>query len=180
MLHINSLSATFFRVLLVEDDALLRKYMATTLMVLGFRKITEVCNGREALDLLQAHRAGFRYDFIITDWEMPEMTGLELLQEIRRDVSLLDYAIPVLMCTGMAQKRHVLEARDYGTTEFIAKPFTIQQLAQKLTSLLESPRDFIISDEYIGPCRRRSTLALPEGMVERRRLVLKSMKEQRA
>ena len=177
MLRINSLSASFFRVLLVEDDARLRRYLSSTLTVLGFRKITEAENGQQALELFKAYRTGFRYDFIITDWEMPEMTGLELLQEVRQDITHPDYTIPILMCTGMAQKRHVIEARDFGTTEFIAKPFTVEQLAQKLTSLLEKPRHFIISDLYVGPCRRRRVVALSEGTVERRKSVPASLTE---
>ncbi len=169
MLHIDSQSASVFRVLLVEDDVVLRRFLHDTLTILGFRKITEAGNRREALELMRSHRSGFRYDFIITDWEMPEMKGIDLLREIREDVSLPDHTIPILICTGMAQKRHVLEARDYGATEFIAKPFTVAQLVQKLTSLLEKPRSFIITDQYIGPCRRRRNEFPPEGMAERRK-----------
>lgn len=169
MLRINSLSASFFRVLLVEDDPRMRRLISTTLTILGFRKITEVGNGREALDLLEAYRTGFRYDFIITDWEMPIMNGLELVSAIRQNIALPDYTIPVLMCTGMAQKRHVLEARDFGATEFIAKPFTVDQLAQKITHLLSNPRQFVICDTYVGPCRRRRNTPLPEGMEDRRK-----------
>lgn len=97
------------------------------------------------------------------------MSGMELLEAIRQSTEIPDFSIPILFCTGMAQKRHVIAARDYGATEFLAKPFTVELLAKKITSMLAQPRKFIICDRFIGPDRRRRDVALPPGQPDRRR-----------
>ncbi len=169
MLRIDSRSASYFRVLIAEDDARFRVMLEDALTIFGFRKLTFVETGKEALEMIEAYRNGFRYDFIITDWEMPDMQGIELLENIRQSTELPDFSIPILLCTGMAQKRHVIGSRDLGCTEFLAKPFTIEQLAGKIQALLSRPRNFIICDRFIGPDRRRQDITLPDGQIERRR-----------
>ncbi len=167
MLHIDEHAASHFRVLVAEDDAYLQRILQDMLGIFGFHKVTMVNNGREAMDKLENYRSGFRYDFVIMDWEMPEMNGIEFLKELRQS-ELPDFTIPVLFCTSMTQKRHIVEARDLGVTEFLAKPFTVEQLAAKITSLLVTERNFVICDAFIGPCRRRQDVALPMNQADRR------------
>ncbi|MCP5361926.1 MAG: response regulator [Hyphomicrobiales bacterium] len=108
-----------------------------------------------------------KYDLLITDWEMPEMTGLELVQYIRSHPKALNFFVPIIMLTGRAERENIERARDAGITEFLAKPFTIEDLRKRIISVVETPRPFVLSRSYNGPCRRRHNKP-PPGGIERR------------
>lgn len=118
------------RILLIDDFEALRSGMARALAVLGFQNVTTLTNGVEALGWMEL---GNQCDLIICDLNMPHMSGLELLHRIRKDPHLRSTAF--LMITAAATKENVIAAAKAGVTDFIVKPFTIDQLLEKISSL---------------------------------------------
>ena len=119
------------KILLVDDFPTMRKIVRNLLKEAGFTDIEEAENGLMALEKL---RAG-QFELVITDWNMPEMTGLELLKKIREDDSLKN--IPVLMVTAEATKECVVEAVQAGVSNYIVKPFTAAALKEKIDIIME-------------------------------------------
>ncbi len=114
------------RILVVDDMATMRKIIKSLLTQLGYPNVDEAENGKEALLKLRQSK----YDLVLLDWNMPEMDGITLLQEIRKDPSLKD--IPVIMVTAEAKKENVLQAIQAGANNYIVKPFTAEVLKEKL------------------------------------------------
>ncbi len=94
-------------------------------------------------------------DLIIIDWLEEPKNGLELTKRIRQDEKSPNPFVPIVLMTGYSQKRRVIAARDAGITEFLVKPFTANALYQRIEQLIESPRNFVRSENYFGPDRRR-------------------------
>ncbi len=117
------------KVLVVDDMATMRRIIKSLLDQLGFKNIDEAEDGAVALQKLKSGS----YDLVITDWNMPNMTGLELVQEIRKDPQLKD--IPVLMVTAEAKKENVIAAIKAGVNNYIVKPFTAETLKEKLEKI---------------------------------------------
>jgi len=120
------------KILVVDDMATMRKIIKGLLDQLGFKNIDEAEDGNVALQKL---RSG-NYDFVITDWNMPNMTGLELVQEIRKDENLKH--LPVLMVTAEAKKENVLLAIKAGVNNYIVKPFTAEVLKEKIEKIFSA------------------------------------------
>ena len=121
---------THLKILLVEDHAEARAMMRKMLLELGITQIFEASNGREALDFL-----GSAFEFIemvICDWNMPSMSGVELLRQLRS----VDADMPFLMVTGRSDIESVEEAKASGVTAYIRKPFSARQLEAKLRIIL--------------------------------------------
>ena len=115
------------RILLAEDSAMMRKIEVKTLRELGFEQIVEAANGNEAVRILEA---GEMVDLIISDWNMPDMDGYELLVWVRgREAS---HHIPFLMATGQGDKQQEQKAMDAGVSSFVAKPFNGENLRLKI------------------------------------------------
>lgn len=117
--------------LIVDDFSTMRRIIANLLKELGFPNYKEAENGKNALTLLHSEK----FDFVITDWNMPEMDGLELLKSIRNDSSLKN--LPVLMVTAEAKKDNIIAAAQSGADGYIVKPFTSSILYEKLNKILE-------------------------------------------
>jgi two-component system chemotaxis response regulator CheY len=117
-------------VLLVEDDAFAIKIAQTVLKQLKIPYVSLAKDGAEALDILNAGMQ--KYDLIVSDWNMPEMTGLQLLKAVRQKWP----AMPFIMLTGRASPEFVVQARDNGVDAYVVKPFSPSQLAQKIHSVL--------------------------------------------
>ncbi|WP_457568520.1 chemotaxis response regulator CheY [Desulfurobacterium sp.] len=120
------------KILVVDDMATMRRIEKSLLMQLGFKNIDEAEDGRVALQKL---RQG-NYDFVLTDWNMPNMTGLELVQEIRKDPKLKH--LPVLMVTAEAKKENVLAAIKAGVNNYVVKPFTAETLKEKIEKIFSA------------------------------------------
>jgi two-component system chemotaxis response regulator CheY len=117
-------------ILIVDDSPTMRRIIKNTLERIGYRQSVEASNGLEALEAL---RDG-SINFIITDWNMPEMSGLEFVTELR---SRVDYQkIPVLMITTRGMKEDVLQAVQAGVNNYMVKPFTPETLQAKINKLL--------------------------------------------
>ncbi|WP_029521053.1 MULTISPECIES: chemotaxis response regulator CheY [unclassified Persephonella] len=120
------------RILVVDDMATMRRIIKGLLEQLGFKNIDEAEDGKVALQKLKTSK----YDFVITDWNMPNMTGLELVQEIRKDPELKH--LPVLMVTAEAKKENVLMAIKAGVNNYIVKPFTAEVLKEKIEKIFSA------------------------------------------
>ena len=114
------------RILVVDDIASMRRLVAAFLHELGYRQTMQAANGTEALSLLQKDA----FDLVVTDWNMPRMSGLELLQTIRKDPDLKQLA--VLLITAEARKENIVAAAQSGANGYIVKPFTITTLGEKV------------------------------------------------
>lgn len=112
--------------LIVDDMSTMRKIVRTILNQLGYTNIDEAENGREALSKL---RSG-NYDFVLLDWNMPELDGFETLKQIRADDKLKH--LPVMMVTAEAKKENVLAAVQAGANNYVVKPFTPETLKEKI------------------------------------------------
>jgi len=116
-------------ILVVDDFATMRRIVKGVLKKLGFKNIIEAKNGKTALSKLKKEDVGL----VISDWNMPEMTGLELLKAVKTEEKFKD--VPFIMLTAEGQKDCVIEAVKAGVTNFIVKPFTPDTLKEKLNAV---------------------------------------------
>ena len=119
------------RFLVVDDFSTMRRIVKNILKQLGYENIDEAEDGAQAYSKLQNND----YDFVISDWNMPNMDGLELLKKIRSDQKLK--AMPVLMVTAEAEKEKVITAVQAGVNNYIVKPFTAEVLKEKMDRIFE-------------------------------------------
>lgn len=116
-------------VLVVDDFPTMRKIIMNLLKQIGFKKIKEAENGEHALSVIKQGAV----DFVITDWNMPKMTGIDLLKMIRSDTDLK--SMPVLMVTAEADKTSIVQAIQAGVNNYIVKPFTAETLKEKIEKI---------------------------------------------
>jgi two-component system chemotaxis response regulator CheY len=117
------------KILIVDDFSTMRRIVRNLLKQLSFNNVDEAEDGDVALEKLKDGS----YDFVITDWNMPNMTGLDLLKAIRADAALKD--LPVLLITAEAEKENVVLAAEAGVNDYIVKPFTGDVLQQKINRI---------------------------------------------
>lgn len=122
---------TSMSVLVVDDFATMRRIIANVLKQLGYETIHEAEDGTKALQVLETEKI----DFVITDWNMPQMSGLDLLMAIRASEDKKD--IPVLMVTAEAQQENIVKAAQAGVNNYIIKPFDAQTLSEKIKKIFE-------------------------------------------
>jgi two-component system chemotaxis response regulator CheY len=118
--------------LVVDDFSTMRRIVKNVLQDLGFNDVTEADDGKTALPLLQEGH----FDFLITDWNMPGMPGIELLKAVRSDPKLAK--LPVLMLTAEAKREQIVQAAQAGVNGYIIKPFTPATLKEKLDRIFET------------------------------------------
>lgn len=119
------------KILVVDDFSTMRRIVRNLLGDLGYTNITEADDGKSAWPLLQAGS----FDFVITDWNMPGMTGIELLRQIRADARI--GKTPVLMVTAEAQREQIIEAAQAGVNGYIIKPFNAATLKEKIDKIFQ-------------------------------------------
>lgn len=119
------------RILIVDDFSTMRRIVKNLLHDLGYANTSEADDGRTAWAALQAGS----FDLVVTDWNMPGMTGLELLKSIRSDARLAP--LKVLMVTAEAQREQIIEAAKAGVNGYIIKPFTAATLKEKLEKMAQ-------------------------------------------
>ena len=120
------------RFLVVDDFSTMRRIVKNFLNDLGYTNVTEADDGNTALPILKAGNI----DFLITDWNMPGMPGLELLKAVRADPALAK--LPVLLLTAEAKREQIVEAAQAGVNGYVIKPFTAEVLKAKLEKVLEA------------------------------------------
>ena len=116
--------------LVVDDFSTMRRIIKNLLHDLGYSNVTEADDGKTALPMLQAGD----FDFLITDWNMPGMPGLDLIKAVRADSRLAK--MPVLMLTAEAKRDQIIEAAQAGVNGYVIKPFTAEILKEKLDKIL--------------------------------------------
>jgi len=119
------------KILIVDDFSTMRRIVKNALHDLGYTNMTEADDGATALPLLKEGD----FEFVVTDWNMPGMTGIDLLKAIRADAKLK--SIPVLMVTAEAQRDQIVEAAKSGVNGYIIKPFTAATLKEKIDKIFE-------------------------------------------
>ncbi len=117
------------RVLIVDDFATMRRIVKNIMTQLGFKNFIEADDGSVGWELLQKEPV----DFIVSDWNMPKMTGIDFLKQVRADDRFKD--IPFLMVTAEAQKQNIIEAVKAKVSNYIVKPFTPETLGEKIEKI---------------------------------------------
>lgn len=138
-------------VLVVEDTAPMCKLVCSVLETLGVRKVYTASSGDKGFEVFCSQKP----DIVIADWHMEPVSGVEMVKKIRTSEISPNKFVPVIMMTGYSAMPRVAQARDTGTTEFLVKPFSANDLAKRIAHVINKPRDFIDSTAYFGPDRRR-------------------------
>ncbi|GJM05510.1 MAG: response regulator [marine bacterium B5-7] len=119
------------KILIVDDFSTMRRIIKNLLRDLGFKNTSEADDGVTALPMLE----NGKYDFLVTDWNMPGMQGIDLLKAVRANPELVD--LPVLMVTAESKKDQIVEAAQAGVNGYVVKPFTAQTLKEKIDKIFE-------------------------------------------
>ncbi len=119
------------KILVVDDMSTMRRIVKNILKQLGFNNLEEAENGQDALTKLKADN----YGFVVSDWNMPVMMGIDMLRAIRADEKLKK--IPVLMVTAEAQKENLMEAVQAGVSNYVVKPFTAETMQEKINKIFK-------------------------------------------
>ncbi|MBL4803502.1 MAG: response regulator [Alphaproteobacteria bacterium] len=138
-------------ILIVDDNMPTMELIKAVLQVFGVKNITTATSAEEGFETFQKKIP----DIIIIDWDMAPVNGIELTKKIRNDKASVYPQVPIIMLTGYNSKKHVELARDNGITEFLTKPFTAEDVAKRISSVVNRPRDFIQCNKFVGPDRRR-------------------------
>ena len=124
--------STNMKFLVVDDFSTMRRIVKNLLQELGYSDVTEADDGNTALPLLK----NGAFDFLITDWNMPGMAGLDLLKAVRADAKLSKMPVPML--TAEAKREQIIEAAQAGVSGYVIKPFTAATLKEKIDKILAS------------------------------------------
>jgi len=119
------------KILIVDDFSTMRRIIKNLLRDLGFNNTSEADDGQTALPMLQSGN----FDFLVTDWNMPGMTGIDLLKTVRADEKLA--TLPVLLVTAEQKREQIVEAAQAGVNGYIVKPFTAEVLKEKIGKIFE-------------------------------------------
>ena len=119
------------KILIVDDFSTMRRIIKNLLRDLGFTNTQEADDGLTALPMLKSGD----FDFLVTDWNMPGMTGIDLLKQVRADEKLAE--LPTLMVTAEAKKDQIVEAAQAGVNGYVVKPFTAAVLKEKIEKIFE-------------------------------------------
>lgn len=151
MIETTEVNVQSTRVLIIDDNPHFRRLLQSVLNTLGFKQIEEAVDGSTALKEL----AHFQADLALVDWRMAPMDGLDFTRFIRSSADSPNRYLPIIMLSGYTEMSLVLEARDAGVNEFVAKPISAKTLQTRILSVLTAPRPFVKSKDYFGPDRRR-------------------------
>lgn len=142
---------TNVKVLVVDDNQPMINLTKSILQTFGVGQIFTALNGEDAIKKYKETNP----DIIIADWMMKPINGIDMTKKIRSDDQSINPYVPVILMTGFSEKKRVFEARDAGVTEFLVKPFNARDLYRRLVQIIERPRQFVRSDDFFGPDRRR-------------------------
>ena len=139
-------------ILFVDDNKNMHLLIKSLLLAMGIVKSRGCFSAGEMFKMMQVRTP----DVVITDLTMAPLNGLELIKRIRRAENNVDPYVPILVLSGHTDIATVIEARDAGATEFLAKPISVGNLYDRLVWMIEHPRPFIKAAGYVGPDRRRA------------------------
>jgi len=153
-------------VLVIDDNSFMRELLVSTLRSLGITQTVAFSGCATAIERLKLSRtdpiaAGLgTVDLIMSDYLMPGVDGILFLRWLRSDKQVPDRFAPFIMVSGAADQYVVEEARDAGVTEFLAKPYSVKTVADRILSVINTPRQFVLAPGYFGPDRRRGATAV--------------------
>lgn len=139
------------KILVIDDNQHMLRLARTMLNAFGVVNIHEAEDGIDGLESLTKYRS----DIVLVDWVMDGMDGIEFTRQVRQSDNDEINHVPIIMMTGHTQRLRVEEARDAGITEFLAKPISAHALYQRITAIIERPREFVMAEDFAGPDRRR-------------------------
>lgn len=140
-------------VLVVDDNSHMRAIVVAILRGAGIGIVKEASDGADAMELMRAGAP----DIVIVDLNMFPIDGLEFTKMTRTAVDSQFPFVPIIMMTGHTERSKVLEARDAGVNEIVAKPISAKTLLDRIVAVIKQPRGFIKTSSYTGPCRRRNS-----------------------
>jgi CheY-like chemotaxis protein len=141
------------KALVVEDNRHMRRLLTSLLTAYGVKETYEAADGQSGLDLLHT----LQPDFVLTDYDMKPVNGITFVETIRRTCPPPLSLVPIILITGHTEMRRIGLARDAGITEVLCKPVTSQNLYARIVEIIERPRRFVKTPDFIGPDRRRRT-----------------------
>ncbi|MBL6959178.1 MAG: response regulator [Rhodospirillales bacterium] len=150
--------------LIVDDNKHMRALVKSILHALGVKSCLEASDGADAFKELRH----FPADIIICDWNMSPLDGLDFVRLVRTGKDSPNPFVPIIMLTGHTEMNRVLEARDSGVHEFLAKPISAKKLYSRVRSIIERPREFVRAGMYFGPDRRRAASSNYKGSERRK------------
>lgn len=152
------------KVLIVEDNKPMLELTKSILSSFGVGSIEGALNGDDGFRKF----CTFNPDLVIADWMMEPFDGIALSRKIRNDPKSPNQYVPIILMTGFSEKRRVLAARDAGITEFLVKPFSARILYKRLAQIIERPRQFVRTEGFFGPDRRRKSESEYSGVLRRK------------
>ena len=164
--YLNTIMAYQFdriKVLVAEDAKPMQDILRALLTTFGVGEVHLARDGKEAYEIFKRVNP----DIVIADWMMTPVDGIGLCKLIRTDPRSPNPYVPIIMMTGYTERRRVFKARDAGITEFLVKPFTAQQLFKRIAQVIERPRQFVRSEDFFGPDRRRTIEQNFDGIYKR-------------
>lgn len=139
------------RILVIDDSKPMLDLIKSLLRTFGVSDVYTARDGEEGYDLY----CQFNPDLIIVDWMMSPVNGIEFCRHVRSRTGSPNRFVPIIMMTGYSERKRVFKARDAGITEFLVKPFSAQDLYKRIVQIIERPRQYIVSEDFFGPDRRR-------------------------
>lgn len=142
-------------VLVVEDSQPMMEITKSLLLAFGVGHVIGAADGAAGFDRF----CEYNPDIVIADWMMRPMDGISFTRLVRNDPRSPNPYVPIILMTGFSERRRVVQARDAGVTEFLVKPFNAKDLYKRLAQVIERPRQFVRSEDFFGPDRRRKAAA---------------------
>ena len=139
------------KILVVEDNKAMLDLTRQILKSFGVGTVYTAKDGEEGFQQFCLKTP----DLVIVDWMMDPMDGITLCRHIRNNKQSPNQYVPVILMTGFSEKKRVISARDAGITEFLVKPFNVRALYRRLVQIVERPRQFVRTEGFFGPDRRR-------------------------
>ena len=152
------------KVLVVEDNQPMLELTKSILQTFGVGTIFTATDGEQGFTIFCQSNP----DMVIADWMMQPCDGISLTRRIRNDKRSPNPYVPVILMTGFSEKRRVIAARDAGVTEFLVKPFNARDLYRRIVQVIEKPRQFVRSEDFFGPDRRRKRTTAYTGQMRRK------------
>lgn len=151
------------RILVIEDNQPMLEICKTLLLTFGVGEVLTAKNGEEGFKIFCRENP----DIILADWMMEPIDGIKMARKIRNESISPNQYVPIILMTGFSEKKRVVQARDAGVTEFLVKPFTARDLYKRISQIIERPRQYVRSEGFFGPDRRRKSDASYSGRLKR-------------
>jgi len=139
------------RFLIIDPSPMSMDLVCDVLAMMGARSIRKCATTDRAVEALRNDP----FDIVITEWNTTPLTGLQFIEYIRTSGESPNRLMPILLMTARSEEEYIVQARDRGITEFLAKPFTVESFHRRLVSIIAFPRPFVDAERYFGPDRRR-------------------------